>query len=145
MKLIKNAVLPVYSYIEEREKRNQVLFSKVSEITLNKIELLNNKILFLENFNNFMRQVTFFKNEKSHNFTSKSNDVLLKKVAKLMRELDKKPDVKAEVLVEVNERFKDLKIKMMKKLNAKNEEIQKYAGFFDDLEKRLGNLENIDF
>jgi len=62
MKLIKNAVLPVYSYIEEREKRNQVLFSKVSEITLNKIELLNNKILFLENFNNFMRQVTFFKN-----------------------------------------------------------------------------------
>jgi len=62
-----------------------------------------------------------------------------------MKELDKKPDVRAEVLVEVNERFKDLKVKMMKKLNAKNEEIQKYAGFFEDLEKRLGNLENVDF
>ena len=61
-----------------------------------------------------------------------------------MREQNKKGDIRAQVLVEMNEKFKDLKVKMMKKLNAKNEEIQKYAGFFDDVEKRLGNLENVD-
>ena len=44
-------------------------------------------------------------------------------------------------LVEMNQKFKDIKLKMLKKLNAKNEEIQKYATFFDDLEKRLGNIE----
>jgi len=68
MKLLQNAVLPVYNYIEEREKRNQTLFSRVSEITFNKIELLNNKILFLENFNNFMRQVISLSIQKNNLF-----------------------------------------------------------------------------
>ena len=46
--------------------------------------------------------------------------------------------------MEMNEKFKDLKQKMLKKLNSKNEEIQKYSNFFEDLDKRLGNLENMN-
>lgn len=58
-----------------------------------------------------------------------------------MKYSEKNTDVKAQVLVEMNQKFKDIKAKMLRKLNAKNEEIQKYATFFDDLEKRLGNIE----
>lgn len=61
-----------------------------------------------------------------------------------MHESEKNSDIKAQVLLEMGEKFKDLKAKMLRKLNAKNEEIQKYASFFEDLEKRLGNMEESD-
>jgi hypothetical protein len=43
----------------------------------------------------------------------------------------------------MQEKFKELKHKMLKKLNHKNEEISKYATCFEDLERRLTSIENL--
>jgi len=73
------------------------------------------------------------------------NQIVISKVYALINESERKNGhFKAQVLMEMNEKFKDLKQKMLKKLNSKNEEIQKYSNFFEDLDKRLGNLENMN-
>lgn len=57
----------------------------------------------------------------------------------LLSEREKK--VKTQVLLEMNDKFKDLKAKMLRKINAKNEEIQTYNTFLENLGKKLGTIE----
>jgi len=68
---------------------------------------------------------------------------MISKIYSLLNENEKNVNLRTQELKEMNEKFKDIKQKMLKKLSSKNEEIQKYASFFDDLDRRLGNIENI--
>jgi hypothetical protein len=69
--------------------------------------------------------------------------VLLKKIENL--EVDKLTLVTEnnKITHETKERFKDLKSKMVQKLNSKNQEINQYESYFGDLEKKLKDLETL--
>lgn len=68
------------------------------------------------------------------------NATLIRNLNYLLSERERK--IRNQVLIEMNDKFKDLKAKMLKKINAKNEEIQTYNTFLENLCKKLGNIDH---